>query len=397
MPLKSKFFLLFLQIFISLSLTIHPQVIFRDLPNYKLNTADLLFFDITQTREIIPLNGLWKVFPKKDSEKSVNINVPSVFKGSGEFTFQKTFRLSDRQIKDNQIDLVFFGLNYSADISLNKVIIYRHTGGDLPFTVKLPRDILKADGDNIISVSLVYKLDSENTIPLKQRFFFPQNLGGLIRDVYLHLTPNVKIQKSDINFSIDFKGNKATVSINSQITNNEFRNLNDTLPEENNFTFITQIFSPDGKAVVTTDKKDFELKRNREIKIANSISISNPVLWSPDNPKSYIVRQEIFRAGNLVDRYDKSVALFSITSTNENLLLNNQPVSLNGVTYIPSFKTYGAMMTYAQMESDLQKIKDSGFNSVRFAKSIPHPYFIKLCEYYGLLPIIELPLANVPE
>lgn len=397
MPLKSKFFLLFLQIFISLSLFIYPQIIFRDLPNYKLNTADLLFFDITESREIIPLNGLWKVFPKKDSEKSVNINVPSVFKGSGEFTFQKTFRLSNKQIKDNQIDLVFFGLNYSADVSLNKVIIYRHTGGDLPFTVKLPRDILKADGDNIISVSLVYKLDSENTIPLKQRFFFPQNFGGLIRDVYLHLTPNVKIQKSDISSSIDFKGNKATVSINSQITNNEFRNLNDTLPEQNNFTFITQIFSSDGKAVVATDKKDFELKRNREIKITNSISISNPVLWSPDNPKSYLVRQEIYQAGNLIDRHDKSVALFSITSTNENLLLNNQPVSLNGVTYIPSFKTYGGMMTYAQMESDLQRIKDSGFNSVRFAKSIPHPYLLKLCEYYGLIPIIELPLANVPE
>jgi beta-galactosidase len=397
MPLKNKLFLLFLLSSVLLNLTIYPQVIFRDLPKYQINSADLLFFDITDSREIIPLNGIWKVFPKKDSDKTVDINVPSVFKGSGEFTFQKSFRLTEKQIKENQIDLVFFGLNYSVDVSLNKVIIYRHTGGDLPFVVKLPRDILKSDGDNVISVSLVYKLDSENTIPLKQRFFFPQNYGGLIRDVYLHLTPNVNIQKSDVNSSIDFKGNKATISFSSQIVNNEFRTSNDTLPEINNFTLLTQIYSPDGKSVVASDKKDFELKRNREIRINNSITISNPVLWTPDNPQSYLIRQEIFRAGILVDRFDQSIALLSISSTDDNLLLNNQPLTLNGVTYIPSFKTFGGMMTYAQMESDIQKIKDSGFNSVRFAKSIPHPYFLKLCETYGLIPVLELPLANVPQ
>lgn len=397
MPLKSKFFLFFTTIVVLFNLSVFSQIVFRDLPNYKINTSDLLFYDITETRQVIPLNGIWKVYPKNDPEKSVNINVPSVFKGSGEFIFQKNFKLTEKQIKENKIDIVFFGLNYSADISLNKIIIYRHTGGDLPFTVRLPRDILKSDGDNIISVSLVYKLDSENTIPLKQRFFFPQNFGGLIRDVYLHLIPNINLQKTELSSSIDFKGNKATVTINSQIVNNQFRNPGDTLPELSNFTFVTQIFSPDGRTISVSDKKDFELKRNREIQIKNSLTISNPVLWSPENPQSYLVRLEIFSGGNLIDRYDQSISLFSLTASNENLLLNNQPFKINGVTYIPSFKTFGSMMTYSQMEADIIKIKDTGFNSVRFAKSIPHPYLLKLCETYGLLPIVELPLGNIPE
>lgn len=397
MPLKSKFFLLFLQISVLLNLTIYPQIVFRDLPNYRINSADLLFFDITETRQLLPLNGQWKVFPKDEPEKAVNINVPSVFQGSGEFVFEKKFTLNEQQIKNHKIELVFFGLNYSADISLNKVIIYRHTGGDLPFSIRLPRDILKSDAENVLSVSLVYKLDSENTIPLKQRFFFPQNFGGLIRDVYLHLLPNVNLQKTDITSSVDFKGNKATILVNSQIVNNEFRSANDTIPEKTNFTLITQIFSPDGRTIAATDKKDFELKRNREIQINSSLTISNPVLWSPDNPQSYLVRQEIFREGNLIDRYDQSVAIFTLTATNDKLLLNNQAIVLNGVSYIPSFKTFGSMMTYAQMEADIQKIKETGFNAVRFAKSIPHPYFLKLCESYGLIPIVELPLANIPE
>lgn len=398
MPLKNKLFLLFLLINVILpNLAIYPQIVFRDLPNYRINSADLLFFDITETRQILPLNGAWKVFPKDEPKKAVNINVPSVFKGAGEFVFQKKFILTEEQIKNNKIDLVFFGLNYSADISLNKVIIYRHTGGDLPFTIRLPRDILKADGENILSVTLVYKLDSENTIPLKQRFFFPQNFGGIIRDVYLHLLPNINVQKSEVTSAIDFKNRKATISVVSQIVNNEFRTLNDSLPERSNFSIVTQIYSPDGRSVVAKDKKDFELKRNREIQLNTSAVISNPVLWSPDNPQSYLVRQEIFRNDLLIDRYDRNIALFSFDVTDENLLFNNQPFKLTGVTYIPSFKIFGSMMTYQQMEADIVKIKDTGFNAVRFAKSIPHPYFLKLCENYGLIPIVELPLSNIPE
>ena len=49
------------------------QVIFRDLPNYKINTSDQLFFDITGTRDVISLNGNWKVYPADDEKKEKGI------------------------------------------------------------------------------------------------------------------------------------------------------------------------------------------------------------------------------------------------------------------------------------------------------------------------------------
>ena len=49
------------------------------------------------------------------------------------------------------------------------------------------------------------------------------------------------------------------------------------------------------------------------------------------------------------------------------------------------------------MESDLEKIKQAGFNSVRFSKSLPNPYYLRLCEQIGLLAFVELPIANLPE
>lgn len=388
-------------LFIAAIIFIQPifsQVIFRDLPNYKMNTSDQLFFDITNTRDIISLNGNWKIYPSDDEKKEkVSISVPSIFEGKGEFVFVKNFSLTNNQLNNNVISLVFFGLNYSADISVNKVIIYRHPGGEFPFTILLPKDILRSDKDNIISVKLSYALDSKNTIPLKQRFLFPQNFGGIIRDVYLHLTPNVSIKDFEFKTEIDLKSNKAVIALKSIIDNKEFKNRSDSIDVQTNFRLRTQIFYPDGINSSSLEDNNFILKQNKQVEIKNSISISSPTYWSPDNSASYIIRLELWRGDMFIDRRDQSVALFKLESSKDNFLLNGKDFNLYGVTYSPSYYQYGNLSSYERMESDLEKIKQAGFNAVRFSKELPHPYYLRLCEEIGLFAFVELPIANLPE
>lgn len=376
---------------------IFSQVIFRDLPNYKMSTSDQLLFDITDTRNIISLNGNWKVYSSNDEKKEkVSVNIPSAFEGKGELTFEKTFPLTKDQIDNHKISLVFFGLNYSADISVNKVIIYRHAGGEFPFTVFLPRDILRSDKDNIISVKLSYELDSQNTIPLKQRFLFPKNLGGIIRDVFLHLTPNVSIEDFHYSTSLDIKSNKALISLQSIIDNKEFKKGHDSLAPQINFKLRTQIFYPDGKSSSVLEENNFEVKQNKQFEIKNSFSISAPVLWTPDNPASYIIRLELWRGDNLIDRYDQSIALFKLESLQDNFLLNGNEFNIYGTTYASSYFQYGSLASYQRMEGDLNKIKQAGFNAVRFMGELPHPFYLRLCEEIGLLAFVEVPIANLP-
>ena len=401
--LKSLLYNLFIAAIV-LSQAAFSQVIFRDLPNYKINTSDQLLFDITTTRDVISLNGNWKVYPANDDKKEkVSVRVPSIFEGKGDFVFEKSFSLTNSQLNNHKISLNFFGLNYSADISVNKVIIYRHPGGEFPFTVSLPRDILRLDKDNIISVKLSYELNSQNTIPLKQRFLFPKNFGGVIRDVYLHLTPNVSISDLTYNTEVDIKSNKAVISLRSVIDNKEFKKINDTLGIQTNFSLRTQVFYPDGRTSLSSGSSSgfndnaFVLKQNKQIEIKNSITIASPTLWNPENPASYIVRLELWRGEQLIDRHDQSIALFKFESLQNNFSLNGEDFKLYGVTYTPSFYQYGTLSSYDRMESDLEKIKQAGFNSVRFSKSLPNPYYLRLCEQIGLLAFVELPIANLPE
>ncbi len=388
-------------LFIAAIIFIQPafsQVIFRELPNYKINFSDQLFFDITNTRSVISLNGAWKVYSADDDKKEkTNIQVPSIFEGKGDLVFEKSFSLNNEQINNHKIDLEFFGINYSADISINKVIIYRHPGGEFPFKISLPRDILRSDKDNILSVKLTYKLDSQNTIPLKQRFLFPQNFGGIIRDVYLHLTPNVSIKDFSYKTDVELKSNKVLISYQTVIDNKEFKKASDSIDLPTNFTLKTQVFFPDGKNSTSITDNKFTLNQNKQIEIKNSISIANPAYWNPDTPNSYIVRLELYRGDELIDRYDQSLAVFKLESMPDNFLLNGNEFHLFGVTYSPNYFQYGSLSSYNRMVSDLEKIKQAGFNAVRFSKELPHPYYLRICEQIGLLAFVELPIANLPE
>ena len=69
---------------------------------------------------------------------------------------------------------------------------------------------------------------------------------------------------------------------------------------------------------------------------------------------------------------------------------------LKGVAYYPGSENFGKLIPYDQMEKDISLIKDAGFNCIRFEKNTVHPYFLSLCEKYGLFAFLEIPINAVP-
>jgi beta-galactosidase len=374
------------------------QIVFKELPGYKIADNDSLFFDITAKRKIISLNGTWKVHPANDEDaEKVPVAVPSIFKGEGELIFERNFTVSIEDLKNYQMKLVFFGINYSADISVNKNIIYRHPGGEFPFQIDLPKDILYIDRSNTISVKLYYKLDSENTIPVKQRFLFPQNFGGIIRDVYIHLIPNISLRDVDVSYKY-FPGSKnAVIQINSRAENKEFSQLADSLTKQEDFVYKVTITSPDGSVIKNTPQSKFALQLNKDIQFSDKVTINKPELWSALNPISYSVSLELWRGDFLIDKTNRTLAVYSLMTGKDSLLFNGKGFELNGVTFLPSNGEYGTLETYSEMDKDIKLIKEIGFNAIRFSKVVPHPYLLNLCERYGLLALIELPINSIPE
>ncbi len=322
--------------------TSFSQIIFKELPGYKSDFSDSVFFDLSETRHIISLDGNWIVYSAKEKDaKKISISVPSIFKGDADLVFEKSFNLTREQVAGYKFKIFFLGLNYYADIVVNNVVIYRHRGGAYPFTVDLPRDILNADKSNVLSVRLSYKLDSENTIPVKQRFLFPENYGGIIKDVYLHLIPNISITETNLNYTLDSKSKKVLLNVDALIDNKEFKEIADSLHKPKDFELAVTVYNPDMSGSVKNKKQTFLLNKNEQKNFTDVIELSNPSLWSPESPQSYHVEISLTRGDELIDKVRKDLSIYFLSPGDNKLTLNNQPFVLKGTTYIPSFGSNG--------------------------------------------------------
>ena len=156
---------------------------------------------------------------KYNGKEKSGISIPSGFVSKGEYVFEKYFTLTQEQVENHKLKLNFLGINYSADISLNNIIIYQHTGGNFPFSIDLPKDILSYKKNNLLTVKLNYNVDAENTIPVKQKFLFPYEFGGIFRDVYIQVMPALVI--SDFTYTYQMSDNlgKARVSVSTRVEN----------------------------------------------------------------------------------------------------------------------------------------------------------------------------------
>ncbi|MEI7811204.1 MAG: glycoside hydrolase family 2 TIM barrel-domain containing protein [Ignavibacteria bacterium] len=370
------------------------QIRINSLPHYDLISQDSLFFNNSHLRTVISLDGAWNVYIHGVRDEISLTSIPCNFKGEEDLTFEKELKLTQRQIMNNKFQLVFLGLNYSAEIILNNLVIYKHPGGDFPFRVSLPNNLLKTGQKNVLAVKVFYKLQSDATVPVSQRFLFPESQGGIFRDVYIQTMPLTHI--SNLEYSYKITGGRHINIVIQPKVENHTANENDSL-QDNTFSIKTRLISPNGEDILGSAPAGFKLPAKRENTITLSYNLSNITLWTPQIPYTYSLMVQLFRGDQLIDEIRRPVSFFSLEATRENLMLNGIPYLLNGTTYYSSYADDGNMSSFEKMRDDIKIIKSMGFNAVRFSKASPHPYLLRLCEQNGLLAFIELPINSIPQ
>lgn len=387
-------FLRYLLFFLSITATIIPQIRFKHYPGYNVSKSQIAELENSSSRETIVLNGQWQVYSEKDKERNrSSVMVPSVYDGQDELVFEKKFTLSQQLLDRKLFQLNFLGVSYSADISVNNSVIYRHTGGGFPFSILLPKDLLKPGNDaNTLRIHIIPRGDERNTIPLSHGFLFPSEYAGIFRDVYITILPNVAIQRYAISTEWAAAG-RARLHVGANIINRSFSKTDSVESTGYELKISAIPVGGGGEAVVT---QNFDVRRGKEKDVQLSFDIASPALWTPETPSLYRVKIEVFTGGTLVDEITRQFAVNQVKVTSAGFFLNNLPFAVKGVTYVPAFETYGVMMTYEQMRQDILLIKETGFNTVRFTKALPHPYMLQLCAQYGLLAFIDMPIEHVP-
>ncbi|MBK8945522.1 MAG: hypothetical protein IPM32_09670 [Ignavibacteriae bacterium] len=383
-----KYLLLF--IFITFQTNLLAQFKIDQLPSDLDQLKDSLFLGITKTRSIQNLNKSWKVFFVDEPENYSEVNFPLKFTSKKTVIFEKEFSFDGEKISKNLFQLNFLGLNYSAEIFLNNATIYKHAGGEIPFKIDLSESLLNYDSPNTLRIKIQYDINSESTIPLLQRFLFPTNFGGVFRDVYLLIKPKISIKdisykiENNVNFEVELE------NISKILSDTTFQYYDGNLKLQ---ASVKMNFDTSG---IYYNIWNINPTGNRNFKTEFGFLLNKTTLWHPKSPRSYIISLKLTNnTGYVFDEFKRSIAITDVKKNNKSITVNGNDFIIRGVTYIRSNSE--SISSLRRIENDIRKIKEAGFNTVRFSRSTPHPYAVYLCEKYGLFSLIELPVNSIPE
>jgi len=158
-------------------------------------------------------------------------------------------------------------------------------------------------------------------------------------------------------------------------------------------TFVVKqtIFDPNGRRVAVKTIDDILLPGKTE-KIAQSLSIPHPQLWSTDSPKLYRLVTTIEERGSVIDRVETRIGLRTIeVSRAKGFLLNGQPLRLVGTNRHQDYPWVGPALSDAAQRRDALMIKRSGHNIVRLSHYNQSPVFMDACDDLGILTIPCIP------
>jgi len=118
--------------------------------------------------------------------------------------------------------------------------------------------------------------------------------------------------------------------------------------------------------------------------------ISEPELWSPENPNLYTFTCEILKDGQVIDTITKLVGLREIEwKKDKGMFLNGRHYLIKGICCHQDHAGVGVAVPKEVLEYRIKTLKKFGINAYRCAHHAPTEEFLELCDRMGMLVMAE--------
>lgn len=293
---------------------------------------------------------------------------------------------------DKQLFIRWEGVNHSASVYVNGQFIGQHKGGYTAFTLDIT-PYCKFGEENIIAVKADNTLNDVPTISGDFTIF-----GGMYRDVWLIKTPKQHIDLSNMGSDgIFIETKNVSESSADYIVRGVVVNESSSKTSVKVATTIKDMSGKTVKVLIQTlslngnDRKDF----------SQSGTMSNPLLWSPENPNLYTVETIVTDAktNTVLDAVNSYTGFrWFLFDGEKGFFLNGKPYKLNGVCRHQDQKPLANALSDEMHRRDMQLIKEMGANFIRISHYPQDPAIIEQCDRLGLLVWEETPVIDiVPE
>ena len=279
--------------------------------------------------------------------------------------------------QDKRLQLRFGSVNYLADVWLNGAYLGRHEGGHLPFVFEV-RAFVEAE-DNLLIVRVDGQLAFDRVPPGnvsgEERDFFSSHAGnfpqaqfdffpfcGIHRPVYLAAVP---------------VGGIEDISVTTTI-------------EDGRGLIETAVQHGPGSARLTLSGHGQALQSSTA-----QLVVPEAKLWSPAAPHLYDLRVDLWQGEVQIDSYTLRIGIREIRVTENELLLNGQPIYLQGFGRHEDFPVSGRGLNLPVLIKDYALLEWIGANSFR---TTHYPYaeeMMQLADELGFLVIDETPAVGL--
>ena len=283
--------------------------------------------------------------------------------------YRKTFKVSKKDT-GSIIKIEFDGVYMNSSVYLNGHLLGTRPYGYISFSYDLT-PYINWNGDNVIAVKV------DNSDQPNSRWY---SGCGIYRDVRIVKANPVHVAQW---------GTYITTKIHDEYT---VVDIDVTIENDSSDPTEISVWS----TIVDANRKGVSQMANHLIATSGSNTIqqhvymTDPHLWSTDDPYMYTMITEIRLDGKTIDTYTTQFGIRTIEfRADSGFYLNGEHVRINGVCNHHDLGCRGAATNERAIERQLQILKGMGCNGIRCSHNPPSPILLDLCDRMGFLVMDE--------
>ncbi|BAX80559.1 glycoside hydrolase family 2 TIM barrel-domain containing protein [Labilibaculum antarcticum] len=221
-------------------------------------------------------------------------------------------------------------------------------------------------------------------------------LSGIHREVLLMAQPKIALNDFYVRTKFDANLQDAKLEIRPRVwvkeneSNLEGWKITAQLFDAENNVVLSEALSTSVKAIYNERWPQRDITKWAMMEA----NIRCPQKWTAETPYLYkLVFSVVNPKGELVEARSQSVGFRKVEFSKKNeLLINGRSIEIMGVNRHDHSPLNGKALTREEIRKDVELLKQFNFNAVRTSHYPNDPYFLELCNEYGLYVMAE---ANI--
>ncbi|MDF2834011.1 beta-mannosidase [Chryseobacterium indoltheticum] len=310
-----------------------------------------------------------------------------------DWDYRTVFKISAKELKDQNVDLVFHGLDTFSEIYLNGKLLKKTDNMFRTWKIPVKNDL--KIGNNILQIKFKSSVHIGKDLAKKVPFTMPES-------------PRSFVRKAQYQFGWDWGPRLVTAGIWKDVKLNfwnqaKIENIKIELKaltkQRADLNIYAEIYAEkEGKYVFATDKENHDIALRKGLnRISVPFKIEDPHLWQPNGWGKaiiYALKFSLKKNSETIDSKEERIGLRTVELVQEKdekgksfyFKVNGNPMYAKGTNWIPS-DSFTPRITKEKYQKLIKDCKDANMNMIRVwgGGIYEDDEFYKACDENGIL------------